>query len=362
MTRTKNGLPKYCSWHLDRANGTRRVRFRKGGVLAYLTGTPWSEDFMRQRAAVIDGVKIERQEIGAARTVPGSFDALIVSYYKLVFPTLKKSTQSVRHNILERFRADHGNKPIARFERQHAAAIIAAMAATPHAANNLLKVLRHLLAHAIDINMIAANPVLGIKKLKTTGDGIHTWTEHEVAQFTARHPLGTKAHLAMMLMLCTGQRRSDVVGMGWQHVRNDKIAVRQEKTDAPLLLPIDDELAAALKLVPRTNLTFLLTERGAPFTKAGFGNWMRDRCDEASLPQCSSHGLRKLTATRLANAGCSERQIMAVTGHKSVSEVSRYTKARDQAVLAEQAMQMRTKRAEKLDSIPTLLSKTAKQS
>jgi integrase len=168
----------------------------------------------------------------------------------------------------------------------------------------------------------------------------------------------------MILMLCTGQRKADAVRMGWQHVRDGKIAVRQDKTDTPLLIPVAPELERALTLAPRTNLTFLLTKRGTPFSKAGFGNWMRKRCNEVGLPQCSSHGLRKLTATRLANAGCSEREIMAITGHKSVSEVSRYTKARDQARLAEQAMQKvrdtRTNSDEKLDSTPTMLSKTAK--
>ena len=113
--------------------------------------------------------------------------------------------------------------------------------------------------------------------------------------------------------------------------------------------------------MPRTNMTFLLTERGAPFTAAGFGNWFRDRCDEAGLPQCSAHGLRKLAATQLANAGCSEREIMAITGHRSVSEVSRYTTARDQARLAEHAMVkatgMRTNSPEKLSTTPTLLTK-----
>jgi integrase len=73
--------------------------------------------------------------------------------------------------------------------------------------------------------------------------------------------------------------------------------------------------------------------------------------------------LRKLTATRLANAGCSERQIMAITGHRSVSEVSRYTKARDQARLAEQAMQMaRTNKHKNLSSTPTLLDKIGRKS
>ena len=90
--------------------------------------------------------------------------------------------------------------------------------------------------------------------------------------------------------------------------------------------------------MPRTNLTFLLTSKGAPFTANNFGKRFREWCNEAGLPRCSAHGLRKLTATRLANAQCTERMIMAITGHKSPAEVSRYTKARDQALLAEQAM------------------------
>jgi integrase len=118
-------------------------------------------------------------------------------------------------------------------------------------------------------------------------------------------------------------------------------------------------------LVPRTNLTFLLTDRGAPFTPGGFSNWFRARCDEAGLPQCSAHGLRKLTATRLAELGCSEREIMAVTGHKSVSEVSRYTKAAKQTKLAEQAMakfsQRRTNSDENLSSTLTLLDKATRK-
>src|SRR5215467_5815692 len=117
------------------------------------------------------------------------------------------------------------------------------------------------------------------------------------------------------------------------------------------LIPMDQDLVQALTAAARTNLTFLVTERGAPFTAAGFGNWFRDRCNEAGLPQCSAHGLRKLAATRMANAGCSTDQIKAITGHKSLSEVARYTKAADQARLARQAMSMvREDREQKLSS------------
>jgi hypothetical protein len=55
--RTESGLPKNCVWNRDRENGKRRVHFRnrKTGFTAYLTGVPWSEEFMRQYAAALDG-------------------------------------------------------------------------------------------------------------------------------------------------------------------------------------------------------------------------------------------------------------------------------------------------------------------
>jgi integrase len=84
--------------------------------------------------------------------------------------------------------------------------------------------------------------------------------------------------------------------------------------------------------------TFLVTSFGKPFTIAGFSNWMRDRCDEAGLHDCSAHGLRKAIATRLAEAGMSERQIMAITGHTTMKEVERYMRAARQKVMAEMAM------------------------
>ena len=324
MLRTRSGLPKHCSWATDR-HGKRRVRFRRNGVSAYLTGIPWGEDFMRQYAAALQGAQPQPSTIGASRTLPGSINALVVSYYGSPdFRGLKGSTAIVRKNIIERFRREHGNKPVARLERKHIKDIIGVKSETPQAANHLLKVVRLLLNYAVEIGMIARNPALGMKGYASRGEGFHTWSEAEVAQFEAAYPIGTKERLAFAFAIYTGQRISDVVKMGWQHVKDGWIAVRQEKTDVPLMIQMHPELERAMASVPRTNLTFLVTERGAPFTSAGFGNWFRDRCDEAGLPQCSAHGLRKAAATRLANAGCSTDQIKAITGHKSLSEVARY--------------------------------------
>ena len=79
----------------------------------FATGIPWSEDFMRQYAAALDGVKEQAKQVGANRTIPGSFNALCVSYYRSPdFRDLKPSTQVMRRNIIEKFRIAHGGKPL----------------------------------------------------------------------------------------------------------------------------------------------------------------------------------------------------------------------------------------------------------
>ncbi len=169
MLKTRSGLPKHCCWNYDR-HGKRRVRFRKGVFTTYLTGTPWSEDFMRQYAAAIGGAKPETGTIGAERTKPGTVNALVVAYYRsLSFHSLKKGTQQTQRNIIEKFRAEHGDKPLKGLGRAHIEAIVSAKSGTPKkgAANNLLKVLRKLLNYAVSIDMLAANPAASIKKYKS---------------------------------------------------------------------------------------------------------------------------------------------------------------------------------------------------
>jgi integrase len=350
MLRTKSGLPKYCHWARDREDGKLRVRFRnkKTGFGVYLYGTPWSPEFMQQYAAALDGSKARVEIVKDKRTIVGTINALIVSYYgSSGFKDLRSSTQCNRRNILERFRTEFGDLPVKGLTRTIIDKIMGARANTPHAANNMLKVLRYLLDHAVAQGMIVHNAAIGVKKYRAKSDGHHTWTEAEIAQFQARHPLHTRAGLALALMLYTGQRRSDAVRMGRQHMSQhpdedgtlfDYIAVKQEKTDTMLAIPMHPELIAAVASLPEKNLIFLLTERGAPFTAAGFGNWFRERCDEAGLPQCSAHGLRKAAATRLANIGCSHEMIKAITGHRSDASVAPYVRGVDQRRLATEAM------------------------
>jgi integrase len=106
----------------------------------------------------------------------------------------------------------------------------------------------------------------GHQQLKTGSDGSHSWSEEEIAQFEARRPIGSKARLALALLLYTGQRRSDVVTMGRQHVRGGAIHVRQVKTDVSMVIPLHSTLRAIIDATPSEHLTFLTTEFGRPFT------------------------------------------------------------------------------------------------
>jgi integrase len=219
--------------------------------------------------------------------------------------------------------------------------MVAAKAATPSASRNFLKALRAMMTHCVANHMRDDDPTKGVRSAKIKTDGYATWSDEHIAAFEARHPVGSRARLAMALMLYTGQRRSDVLRIGRQHVRNGVLHLRQQKTNAKLVIPVHPELLAILEEAPGQHLTYLTTRDGSPFSPAGFGNLFRDWCNEAGLPKgLSAHGLRKACCTRLAEAGCSEKQIAAISGHLSMSEVARYTKAADQARLARDAMVM----------------------
>jgi integrase/recombinase XerD len=146
----------------------------------------------------------------------------------------------------------------------------------------------------------------------------------------------------MALLLYTACRREDVVRFGPQHLRNGRLQYRQAKNEhrnpINIDIPAHPELLKVISETTTRHLTFLVTEYGKPFSVAGFGGKFRDWCNQAGLPHCSAHGLRKATAARLAERGASPHEIMAITGHQSLEEVERYTRAARKAQLADSAM------------------------
>jgi integrase len=335
----KSGLPKGVTEFQDR-HEKWHLRYRaKGQPTYYFKTRPGQDGFWKEYEQAQAGISAAPAIRTSMRTKPGSISALIAVYYGTPeFTGLALSSRKTYRNMLERFREAHGDKQVATLTRAHIKAIIGSMSATPAAANNLLDRLRVLMKIAMDDGWRLDDPTYRVKGFKLSGDGFHTWSEDDIAKFCEHYPIGTSARLAMGLMLYTGQRRSDMVKMGWQHITGDRIRVHQLKTDAMLSIPIHADLAEILASATRTNMPILLTQFGKPFTANGFGNRMRKWCTDAGLTECTSHGLRKAAARRMAEAGCSNKEIMAITGHQTDKEVTRYTKAADQIKLADRAM------------------------
>lgn len=317
-----------------RVPGKRKVRIRA------LPGTP---EFMAEyQAAITTAAEAPLRQADEAKK--GSFRYLCIRYYASVaYKALDGSTRNWQRRALDEIAGEHGAKPVAMMQPRHVRRIRDAKIETPAAANQRVKALRALFSWANEAEETTVNPTIGIKKLKYKSDGHHTWTDEEIKQYYCRHPLGTKARLALDLLRYTTCRREDMPRFGRQHIRDGRVQFRQAKNehrnpidiDIPLHPALAKSIAAAKVSI---NMTFLLTDFGKPFTANGFGNKFKDWCRQADLPHCSAHGVRKATSTALAEASATPHEIMAITGHQTLEEVERYTKAASKKLTADAGM------------------------
>jgi len=343
----------------DNTDGVLRFYFRKRGQRKVrLPGVPGSDEFNKAYYDALNGV-LTAERIGPKMSTSGTLRWLCEKYFQSSdYIGLDPRTRLVRKQIIEHIWAEpikagsskiFEDVPVSALTPKAVRVLRDRKAGLPEAGNGRIKALRAVFSWATskDVELALTNPARDVDYFKGTSDGFHTWTEGELEKYEARHPIGTKARLAMALMLYTGQRRSDIILFGRQHVSNGQIKFTQQKNrrlkPITLELPIHPDLQKIINATPGGNLTFLVTEFDKPFTANGFGGYFRRRCNEAGLPHCSAHGLRKVAATRLANHGATEHQIMSVTGHTTSKEVARYTKAANQKKLAISAIPLLTK-------------------
>lgn len=347
---------KHVRREVDR-HGKVRFYFRKGGKGPRIAlPAPDAPDFAEKYAAAMAGTPKPKRPPAPSTIRPkaGTLRWLCTEFWKSAeFSQLEPSTQLDRRRVAEACLREpiapgkpevFADFPLDELTPKAFRVLRDRKLKYPNAANTRLKVFRAVFKWGLEAepDIVKSNPARDVSYLKVKGDGYHSWTVEEVEQFEARHPIGTRARLALALLLYTGQRRSDIIRFGEPMVRNEWLHFRQwknrNKNPVDLSLPIIPELREAIR---KTNLvgteTWLVTEHGVPYSMAGFGNRFRDWCNQAGLHHCSAHGLRKATAARLAELGCSDRHIMAITGHKTAAEVDRYTRGARQRKMAEAA-------------------------
>lgn len=243
------------------------------------------------------------------------------------FLTLDTTSQRTRRGVIESClreplkpgsKLTMGQCPFKLINATHILVLRNRRADKPGAANNRRKYLSAMFGWAVEQPKfnLGANPCRDVRSMRYASQGYYTWTIDNVRQYVERHPIGTMAYLALALMLFLGARRGDAVKLGPKNIRDGVMVYVPRKTAysrvEESIKPILPPLADAIRLTPTGLKTFLVTGYGLPFTDGGFGNWMRDRCDEAGLPECTSHGLKKIAATICAELGATDRQMMAV--------------------------------------------------
>jgi len=315
-----------------------RVRYRlrvPGRKAVTIKGQFGSAEFAENYRAAVEGDAPKQLRFAGK---PGTVNRLGSEYLNsAAFASLAAETRRTRRYCVEKFLDKVGHLQVADFNFSYAQRFLELY--KPGVARVMLSMLRALMALAIANGDRDTDPTTGIKRGKVSNEGWHTWTEDEITQFEARHPIGSPARLAFALALYTGQRSADLIRMGRQHVREGRISLVQQKTGKALSIPIHPALKAIIEATPSDQLTFIISEHQKPFASAqSFGFRLRTWAREAGLTGCPLHGLRKACCRRLAEAGCTVHQIAAISGHTSIAEVERYTRAVDQTKLAEQAI------------------------
>jgi len=341
--------------------GTTRLYFRRqqpGSPKIRLYETPGTAAFEVEYLRAYEGLPAPERKPGQQqrrayqRAAAGTLRYVVEQYYASpAFAALALTTRKVRRGTLEGICESTvgdpperiGGFPFALMDATAVRKLRDQKAAQPDAGNARVKALRQLFTWALEYEFAKTNPAKDVAYLKSNNpDGFRAWTEAEVAQYEARHPLGTKARLALDLLIYTGVRRSDVVKLGPQMEQDGKLcytetkgARHQVKHHAlPILPPLRASIEAAAAAGIGGHLVYLVTQAGSAHSAKAFGGWFKRRCHEAGIDgELAAHGLRKLGATRCAEAGATEHELMAIFGWTKIEQAALYTRKANRAKL-----------------------------
>jgi Phage integrase family len=336
----------YVKRYKDRIGKVRAYFRRPGFPRVALPGNPRSKEFMAAYCAAMAMVPVvpvapKPAAVKQARIAVGTVGAAIEAYQRSAdCMQLAAATAGPRRRVLFLFgEACGADLPLSKVPTAEIGELIARK--PPGTGKKWLNGIRAMFDHAIASGQFKGpNPCDGLSIRLPASDWHHTWTEAQIAQFEARHPVGSPARRLFTLALFTGQRRGDLVKLGRHNIKDGNLVIRQHKTGAVVTIPIHPELARVLDASgPDITPTFILGEQGGSVCTGHVNKLFRDWCREAGLPdECVLHGLRKAICRRLVAVGMTAHQIMSITGNKTLAEVQRYCDDFAKVTAAGQAM------------------------
>lgn len=328
----KRDLPPY----VYRKKGGHLWFVRRGWQSTRIHAAYPSPEFYAELAAIQRGIP----KVSGNRT----FSNLIASYMRSErWTSLAPRTRADYQKVLTLVDDRMGRLDPTRMQRKDVIRLQESNRSAVRFANYCVQVMAVLMEHAIDIGWrpSGTNPAKGVRLIKGPKRDVGPWSPEMIAAFRAAAP--PRARLVFELCIGTGQRIGDVLKMQWSDVRGDVIFVRQGKTDARLELPLTPDLRTILADSRRSGLFIVAKSSTAPISyRIAHQDVMAVR-KEIGAETHTLHDLRHTTASELAALGLDDPTIMAVTGHRSLASVRRYTEAARQKARARIAIEMRTR-------------------
>jgi integrase len=291
-------------------------------VYQRLPDNPESAEFYARYSALLAGIRTPLR-----RPTEGTIAAVINDFKGTeAFKRLAPKTQRDYARHLDRF-ADYGHWPVEEFKRRHIKEFQKPLNKTPRTAKYFAQVCSVLFAHAIEMDLIEVNPAAKLKRLDKA-DPYKAWSDEECAKFEASNP--PRALLtAYMLGRYTGQRGGDILNWTRATYNGREFRFRQSKTERlerpEMVIPALPQLKAYLDALPPNNTVMLVAmPDGSQYKESHFRHQFRAALDACGLKHLSFHGLRHAAGVALAEAGCSEKEIMAWFGHSTPAMAAHY--------------------------------------
>lgn len=231
--------------------------------------------------------------------------------------------------------SDHlGDMDVSDMKRSTFIAIQSQYRDKPAMANLMTRVASIAMSYAVDLDILPANPVAGMKNLKT---GSHQrWEPDEVRKVIALND--RKISTAVAIAWYTGQRESDVLKMRWKDIRDGYLTVVQDKTKQELKIKMHGDLVDFLGKIRNGDPEgYYIVSGESRMTGGAFRAAFRRRMDRIGMRK-TFHGIRKGVASSLAENGSSVKEIAAILGHKSIRMAAYYAEQASGKKLVENAV------------------------
>lgn len=297
------------------ASGEKRVYWYAWRGGPQLKGKPGSPEFMQSHADALAKRKAEISTGDDLRALIREFES---STDYPTSATSQKSYKAYLALIEKRF----GSLPVKALKEAEVRGVFLRwrdeFKATPRKADYVWTVLGKLMAFAVNRGKIKTNPCARAGRLAESGTRIDiTWSDQDLEKLFAGAPW--EVALVCFAALWTGQRQGDVLSWKRSNIHDGVLRFTQGKRQKgkppkKIAMPVPAPLAEALKRAKKGE-ALCLNSRGEPWTSDGFRASLRKVAEEAGIDGLRFHDMRGTFSSAAGDAGASEPEISAVTGH-----------------------------------------------